>query len=799
MTPGAHSGDLHFDFEPRFDEAAVRCPIPGLFLMTDSFQTGGSERQFAALAGALDPGAFQVHLGCIQRRGVFLEGAGPVHEFPLKGSLYGLQSVRTRLRLAQYLRRRRIAVAHAFDFYTNLTLIPAARMAGVPVIIGSHRQLGDLLTRQKLRVQAAAFELCDAVVCNSRAAADGLIAHGLRRSRVVVIGNGLPPTAFAETLPSIPRRTDTLRVGIIARMNTRSKNHDVFLRAATRLRTLFPNLECLLVGDGPLRGELEHQAKTLGLMDNVVFLGERQDIPAVLASLDVSVIPSSSESLSNTILESMAAGVPVIASRVGGNPELVTSDRGILVSPGEDEALAHSIGRLLRNPRMRLDLSRNAKQFVQNNFTLESMRTRYEQLYAELLEKKNWRTSGSRSAPALQSHGERIRVALVAASSHYIGGQSVQAELLLRNWQDDPEIKATFIPIDSKLPGFLTWAKLIPFLRTLIREPIYLASLWRGLRDVEIVHIFSASHWSFVLAPLPAWLIARIRGAKTVIHYHSGEARHHLRRFRSAIPVLQGADRVVVPSEYLVEVFREFKVKTCVVPNAVELTQFAFRERNPLRSHLLCTRGFHPYYCPQDVVWAFAEIQRQFSEARIDLLGTGSLEPQVRKLVEDMKLSRVNFVGAVPHHTIARFYDAADIFVNASNLDNMPVSILEAFSSGIPVVTTAPEGMAHLVEHERTGLLSKPGDPAALAENVIRLLREPKLASRLATNAYEEVQRCSWKLVRQQWLEVYNSLDSGCGVSAADFVIPHAKQPEKFLRPAATSEDILCKTLNCAQ
>src|ERR1700676_371638 len=99
--------------------------LPGVFLMTDSFQTGGSERQFATLAQALDPSLYRVHLGCIQKRGTFLEGLGEVSQFGLGGSLYGVHSIGTRLRLRRNLRRLGIAVAHAFDFYTNLTLIPA--------------------------------------------------------------------------------------------------------------------------------------------------------------------------------------------------------------------------------------------------------------------------------------------------------------------------------------------------------------------------------------------------------------------------------------------------------------------------------------------------------------------------------------------------------------------------------------------------------------------------------------------------------------------------------------------------
>jgi len=291
---------------------------------------------------------------------------------------------------------------------------------------------------------------------------------------------------------------------------------------------------------------------------------------------------------------------------------------------------------------------------------------------------------------------------------------------------------------------------------------VYLGSLWRDLKDVEIAHIFSASYWSFLVAPLPAWLVARLRGKKTVIHYHSGEARDHLVRFRSVRPVLEDSDRLVVPSGYLAHVFHEFGLEAQVVPNIVDLAQFSFREHKPVRPRLVCTRGFHPYYCLDVVVRVFAEIQQSYREATLDLVGKGPLESQIRNLVQELKLSGVNFAGAVPHREIARFYDAADIFINASRLDNMPVSILEAFASGTPVVTTAPDGMSYLVEHERTGLLSPPGDAEALAKNVMRLLSNPELAARLALNAHEEMQRYAWETVRQQWLELYRSLQ--CGV-----------------------------------
>jgi L-malate glycosyltransferase len=747
----------------------IRTPI---FLMIDSLETGGSERQFAELARSLDPAAFDVHLGCLQQRGPFVEDLGEMQQFPLGGSLYGLRSLQARLRVARYLRRSSIAITHAFDFYSNMTLIPAARLARVPVVLGSQRQMGDLLTRAQSRAQAAMFHWCDAVVCNSRAAADRLIEDGLPERRVVVIGNALAPEAFECTVPALPRRPGLLRVGMIARMNARYKNHHVFLRAAPRLHEKLPDLEFLLVGDGPLRAELEQEAVKLGLRGRVQFLGDRRDIPALLASMDLSVVPSASESLSNVALESMAAGVPVVAARVGGNPELISEQRGLLVPPDDEVALAAALERLLTDAALRTALGKNAREFARQNFSREMVRDQYQQLYTELLAGKGWRPTAPASSRTSSRPGsepaKRLRVALVAPTLRFVGGQAVQADLFLRHWQNDPDVEARFIAVDPDFPAGLRWVERIPFLRTVIREPIYAMSLWRNLKGADVAHIFSASYWSFLLAPAPAWLIARLRGTKTLINYRSGEARDHLKRFRSARPVLKRADRLVVPSEYLVDVFREFGLQAQVVPNIVDLEQFTFRARKPLRPHLICTRGFHPYYCIDVVVGAFAQVQRTFPEARLDLVGKGPSEGQIRSLVAELQLSGVNFAGVASRQEIGRCYDQADIFINASRLDNMPVSIIEAFGAGTPVVTTAPESMRYLVEHERTGLLSEPGDAAALAQNVIRLLTDPELGARLATNAYEESRRYRWTAVREQWLAIYRSMADRELSSAAD-------------------------------
>ncbi len=357
-----------------------------------------------------------------------------------------------------------------------------------------------------------------------------------------------------------------------------------------------------------------------------------------------------------------------------------------------------------------------------------------------------------------RSAKKRLKVAIVGPSLNYVGGQAVQADLLLRLWQDDPDVEMSFIAVDPPLLQGLVWAERVPGLRTILREPLYFLDLWRGLRDVDVAHIFSASYWSFLLAPAPASFFAKIRARKALIHYHSGEARDHLQRFRSGPFVLSRVDEIVVTSGYLVDVFQEFGLQAVAVPNLVDLSQFRYRQRDPLRPRLVCTRGFSKYYSVDVVVRAFAEVRKAYPEARLDLVGGGPLAAEIHKLVQDLKLDGVYFTGVASRGEIGKHYDQADIFINASWLDNMPVSVIEAFGAGTPVVTTSPECMPYLVQHERTGLLSPVGDEKALAANVIRVLRDPELARRLAQNAYQESQKYIWEVVRQQWLRVYREL-----------------------------------------
>jgi|GEM_PF-312094 len=344
-------------------------------------------------------------------------------------------------------------------------------------------------------------------------------------------------------------------------------------------------------------------------------------------------------------------------------------------------------------------------------------------------------------------------IAMVAPSLDVPGGQSIQAAALVTGLREEHR-EVIFVASDPRFPPVLRWLRRVPFARTLLNQALYVWSL-RRLHRAEVVHIFSASFWSFLLAPVPAMLVARAFGKRVVLNYHSGEAADHLRLWGVLVhPWLRLAHEIVVPSEHLQQVFLDHGHKTIVVQNVVDTTSFAYRDRRPLRPRLLSTRALEPSYQVHIVLEAFALIQAGCPEATLVIAGSGSEEARLRRRAE--KIPGVTFLGRVRPEAVPEICAAADLFVNASIVDNQPLSILEAFASGLPVVTTATGGIASMVRHEETGLIVPPADAPAMAAAVLRLLRDDGLAQRLARKARETVEDYSWPRVREQWNEVYS-------------------------------------------
>ena len=366
---------------------------------------------------------------------------------------------------------------------------------------------------------------------------------------------------------------------------------------------------------------------------------------------------------------------------------------------------------------------------------------------------------------AEKQRSKPIRVLVVAAPPDWLGGQAVQAARLLDGLAQEPEVEAELAPIHPRLPGALGLLHEIKYVRTVVYSIAYYALLFLRLPRFDVAHVFAASYFSFVITPAPAVLIAKLYRKPVLLNYHSGEAEDHLRRWpRSTKLIFRLADRVVTPSRYLVGVFARHGIEAEAVSNTAPLERFAFRERRPLRPTLLSNRSLESHYNVADTLRAFALVERRVPDARLIVAGDGAERARLQALAAELGLKGVEFVGAVPPDRMPELYDRADIFVNSSLVDNMPLSLIEAFACGLAVVSSNAGGIPSLVTGGETGLLSPCGDYEALAANVVSLLEDPRLASDLINRARAACRQYTWAATRGSWLKIYTDMSGGEGL-----------------------------------
>ncbi len=370
--------------------------VPALTFLTN-FLIGGTERQVLNLVRNHDRTRFDVHLGCFRLAGPLLTELDAskvsLSEYPIK-TLPSPRTLWQQWRLIRYIRAHRIRVVHAFGFYANVFAIPAARLAGAPLVIASIRDTGDHLTWLQKAMQKWACRAAHHVLVNALAVRTVLVEQGYDPAHITVIRNGIDVARFrgvesrraARALLGI--RDEAPLIAVFARLNP-LKGLEFFLEAAALLSGQFKDARFLIVGDSisrEYRDELEGKAKALGLGTRVFFTGFRTDIPELLGEVSVLVLPSLAEGLSNVILEGMAAGVPVVATRVGGNPEIVEDGvSGLLVPPRDASALAEAIGSLIADPGRREAMGRAGQKLAIERFSLEATVAQTEELYERLL------------------------------------------------------------------------------------------------------------------------------------------------------------------------------------------------------------------------------------------------------------------------------------------------------------------------------------------------------------------------------------------------------------------------------
>lgn len=350
---------------------------------------------------------------------------------------------------------------------------------------------------------------------------------------------------------------------------------------------------------------------------------------------------------------------------------------------------------------------------------------------------------------------KKVKVLIVAPAAPMVGGQAVQAARLIEKFSQEKNLQADLQPVN---PQFFPGLQKIKYVRTALTTAKYLFDLLVKIPRYDVIHIFSASYFSFLLAPVPAVLIAKLFGKKTILNYRSGEAEDHLANWKTAKFFIGFFDKIIVPSGYLVDVFAQFDLKAETIFNFVDTSKYNFRDRKSLKPNFLSNRNFEKLYNVECVLQAFSIIKKTFPEAKLIVAGDGAEREKLHQIAKDLELNNVEFAGRISPNEMPRLYDESDIYLNTPNIDNMPNSIIEAFASGTAVVSTEAGGIPYICKSGETGLLVKINDAEELARQAIFLLENNEAAQAIIENARNEVTKYSWENVREKWINLYRSL-----------------------------------------
>lgn len=310
------------------------------------------------------------------------------------------------------------------------------------------------------------------------------------------------------------------------------------------------------------------------------------------------------------------------------------------------------------------------------------------------------------------------------------------------------------------------WIERIRGVRALFRLLPYLASLWKAAGRVTVFHVFANSGWAWHLFTAPAVWMGRLRGIPVIVNYRGGGAEEFFRRSWWLVrPTLALAALVSVPSGFLADVFKKRGVATTVVPNIVDLSRFTpdlaqprlLELRQPGWPHVVVTRNLEQIYDIGTALGAFARIRERYPNARLLIVGSGPEQDALQALAGKLAVAgAITFTGRIDNAELPELYRRADLMLNPSLVDNMPISILEALASGVPVVTTDVGGIPYLVKPEQTALLVKPGDEQAMADAALRVLEDKSLRQRLVSAGLQEALKYQWPVVRECLLGVYS-------------------------------------------
>ena len=363
-----------------------------VLLMARELDLGGSERQMTEIAKTLDRSRFEPHVGCLRPeglRGRELQAAGvpiahfPVHSYASPAALSGAWQ------LVRYIQRHNIRLVHTYDYPLTVFAVPIGRLFTSAIVVSSTRAHRELIPRNYHKLVRITDRLANAIVVNCEFLKRHLVEdENVPPGRIELCYNGIDLEQFRRLdIPGVKAfPPDAVVIGVVCALRP-EKGLPTLLRAFAQIRNLGPRVKLAIVGGGPMRDPLEAEARSLGIWDDCVFAPATKAVAEWLSAIDIFVLPSLSEALSNSLMEAMACGCCSVASNVGGNPELVRpGETGLLFEARDVAGLSQVLRTLVEDESLRRRLAAAGQRMVRERFSVQSSAQRMGEIFARLIE-----------------------------------------------------------------------------------------------------------------------------------------------------------------------------------------------------------------------------------------------------------------------------------------------------------------------------------------------------------------------------------------------------------------------------
>ena len=744
-------------------------PKKRIVLLTDCLAdlAGGAEKQIYELARGLDKSTYEVHVVSLDCWGQApretIEATGSqLHVFRVV-RVYGLSGIIQGFRFLKFLKNNHVDVLLTYHFSSDMWGTFWGHLAGVKTIISNRRDMG--FWRNGLHV--AAYKLLNHWV-NKIVTVSGSIKEmvikeeGIEADRIEVIYNGVElPDKYnqdSQELRSLLRiEKEDIVIMHVANLKP-VKGHKYLLEAFAEVDSRFRGndkrgIKLVLIGRDELNGQLQDMAQKLNILNKVLFLGKRDDVQSLLKLADICVLPSLSEGMSNSILEYMAAEKPVIATNVGGNPELVKDGlNGLLVEKESSQQLKDALLILINDREKRFDMGFAGYERVKNEFSMKAMLSRYEHLF-----------SGIKVLHLISSGGlfgaERMVLNLVAKNEgvvSFVGALNNQHNPHLEIIKEAQDLGLNTVVFDSR--GKFDFGT-IGAIRKFIIE-----------NKIDIVHTHNYK------SDLIGVFAAKLSGVKWVATHHGWIGTDPKLKIYENIDsfVLKRAQKIVLVSSRMKEIFMQKGMKKDrleLIDNGIPIEKFDQQSRAVT---IRPSMGIGTEDCAIVIVGrlskekghevflkAAAEVVKMdscASNVKFIIVGDGPLREELEQQARDLNLSGyVIFTGI--REDMPAIYAACDIMVNASFTEGLPMTILEAMASRLPIIATDVGAVGEVIKNQENGILLQAGDEHQLALKMIELIQDKDKRQRFAEKAYQDVcARFSDTSMASKYKQVYEDV-----------------------------------------